>query len=87
MKKTKFWIIFLFFFILELFFYTWCRVQCVATGYEIAKLNKDYNKYITLKNNLKIELASLKSPNRITKIAKKYIGLDMPSSNKEVILP
>ncbi len=74
-------------FISELFIYTWCRIQCVKTGYEISKETDKNLKLITLQRNLKIEIARLKSPLRIAKIATKQLGLIMPKSGQVIIIP
>jgi len=74
-------------FISELYIYTWCRVQCVKTGYEISKETDKNIKLMALQKNLKIEIARLKSPKRITKIATQQLGLIMPKSEQVVIIP
>ena len=71
----------------ELFFYTWCRVQCVRTGYEITQVRNQYLKLNTVQYNLKIEIARLKSPERIVKKAKEELGLVMPTTKQMVIMP
>ena len=74
-------------FISELFVYTWCRIQCVKTGYETSKEMDNNLKLTTLQRNLKIEIARLKSPPRIAKIATKQLGLIMPKSGQVIIIP
>jgi len=74
-------------FILELFFYTWCRVQTVRLGYEISSEMNQQQKLISYQNNLKIELARLKSPERIADIAREQLGMIMPTSEKTILLP
>ena len=86
-KKTGIWIIFMAVFIAELFLYTWCRVNYIDVGYEISEENKKQNELIALQNNLKIELASLKSPERISKIAKDQLGLKAPTKSQTIIIP
>jgi cell division protein FtsL len=86
-KKTGIWIIFMVVFISELFLYTWCRVNCIDVGYEISKETKKQDELIALQNNLKIELASLKSPERISKIAKDQLGLNTPTKSQTIIIP
>jgi cell division protein FtsL len=86
-KLIGMWMVFLLIFIAELLFYTWSRVQCVQIGYEITKQNAINRKRTTLQNNLKIELARLKSPERISKIATAQLGLVMPKSNQTIIMP
>ena len=87
LKELGFWIILLLFFISELFLYTWCRVQCVAIGYEISKIAYLQKEITALRNNLKIELASLKSPARIAEIAKSRLGLTMPTPEQLILIP
>ena len=40
-----------------------------------------------MQKNLKIELARLKSPERIAKIAETKLGLVMPSAKQTIIIP
>ena len=74
-------------FIAELLFYTWCRVQCVQTRYEISELKVRQQRLIAHQDGLKIELARLKSPKRIAKIAKQQLGLIAPTSKQLIIIP
>jgi cell division protein FtsL len=85
--KTGIWIIFMAVFIAELFLYTWCRVNCIDVGYDISRETKKQNELIALQNNLKIELASLKSPERISKIAKDQLGLNAPTKSQTIVIP
>ena len=92
-KKTRdfkligIWIIFMSFFIAELFLYTWCRVQNVNIGYEISREKRDRRHFITLQSKLKIELAHLKSPDRLAGIAKEQLGLATPGPEQIVTIP
>ena len=81
------WIVLMVVFIAELFLYTWCRVNCIGVGYEISKATQEQQELIALQNNLKIELASLKSPERLAKIAKDQLGLIVPSKDQTIVLP
>ena len=74
-------------FIAELLFYTWCRVQSIQTRYEISELKVRQKQLVTHQDNLKIELARLKSPKRIAKIAKQQLGLSAPTNKQLVIIP
>ncbi|QTA84053.1 septum formation initiator family protein [Desulfonema magnum] len=87
LKTMGVWGIIMLIFIAQLLFYTWCRVQCVQVGYEITKETDNHQKLITLQNKLKIELARLKSPERIAKIAKNELGLATPTPEQMVIIP
>ena len=81
-KITGIWIIFMAVFIAELFLYTWCRVNYIDVGYEISKETKKQHELTALQNNLKIELASLKSPVpwRRSPIQVNYLGSPHHSS-------
>ena len=74
-------------FIAELLVYTWVRVQCVRVGYEISSLNKEQQRLSELQANLRVELARLKAPQRITKIAQEKLGLTLPAPRQIVVMP
>ncbi|OQX15590.1 MAG: hypothetical protein BWK80_40820 [Desulfobacteraceae bacterium IS3] len=86
-KKTAIWAVLMTVFFGQMLFYTWCRVQCVQAGYEISKETDRHRKLIALQNNLKIEFARLKSPERIANIAKYELGLKPPAPEQIIILP
>ena len=80
------WMIVLSLFLSELLIYTWARVQCVNVGYEI---NIETRKNIDLKavkKNIQIELARLKSPERISKIAKERLNLATPTPEQVIVV-
>jgi cell division protein FtsL len=79
-------LIFMFVFIAELLFYTWCRVQCVRTRYEITEQTAERQQLLALQDNLKIELARLRSPQRIAKIAKNQFGLMTPTLKQTIVI-
>jgi cell division protein FtsL len=87
MKITGIWIVFMAVFISELFLYTWCRVNCIGVGYEISKETQKQHELVAFQTNLKIELASLKSPERIAKIAKNQLGLVTPTQKQTIVIP
>jgi cell division protein FtsL len=80
-------IIFMAIFLGELLFFTWCRVQAIGTGYEISKETQRHQDLIDFQNNLKVELARLKSPERIAKIARNQLGLITPTPEQMIIIP
>jgi cell division protein FtsL len=86
-KMTGVWIFILALFMGELLFYTWCRVQCVQVGIAISAERRKAEELNTLRNSLKIELARLKAPERISYIARKKLGLDMPEPSKTIMVP
>jgi cell division protein FtsL len=86
-NATVILIIFMTVFLTQLLFFTWCRVQTIVTGYEISKETQRHQDLINFQNNLKVELARLKSPERIAKIAKNQLGLITPTQEQMIIIP
>lgn len=74
-------------FLSELLFYTWCRVQYTRTGYEISKELKHQRHLAGQQQQLQIELARLKTPSRIARIAWEKLNLVMPQAQQTVYLP
>ena len=74
-------------FVLELLFYTWCRVQFVNIGYQLNEETRRHQQLLKLQSNLKIELALLKSPARIAEIARTRLGLKIPDAKQTIVLP
>jgi cell division protein FtsL len=81
------WLSLLCVFIAELLAYTWVRVQCVRVGYEISTLNKEQERLNELQANFKVELARLKAPQRITRIAREKLGLTLPAPEQMKVMP
>jgi cell division protein FtsL len=84
---TGLWIVLMAFFFVEALFYAWCRVQCVNAGYGIDRQTRRHQALLKERNTMKIELARLKSPERIETIARTRLGLVMPDGQQMVILP
>lgn len=70
----------------ELFFYTWCRVQCTQKAYAIATQEGQYRKQLRLQRELKTELARLTSPGLIESRARQ-LGMITPHPSQMVTLP
>ncbi len=81
------WLTIMVLFIAELFFYTWCRVHYTQVGYDISDEADEQRSLLALQQNLKIELARLKSPERIEKIARQRLGLMTPTEEQIIIVP
>jgi len=79
------WLVIMIVFIVELFAYTWCRVQCVRLGYEIATETRIYEAQRTIRKNLAIELARLKAPKRIEALGRQ-LGLAPPATRQIVVM-
>ena len=76
-RRTGVWIVLLIICLVELLGYTWFRVQHVRTGYEIGQLTGENRRLKEQQNILRAELARLKSPARLVRIAGK-LGLKRP---------
>ena len=85
-KTMWVWIFILLIFMGEMMFYTWCRVQCIRTGYAINEELERHKRFTAIQNRLTIEAARLKSPDRISAIAGKEGKLIMPRPDQVVIV-
>ena len=86
-KTLAIWLVLMGLFIGELLFYTWCRVQYVQVKYDISRAIRRQQQLIALQDNLKIEQANLKSPQRIATIARDQLGMIKPTSKHMVMIP
>ncbi len=81
------WIFIMAIFITELLVYTWSRLQCIQAGYGISNETGKHKELIAIQKNLKIELARLKSPKRISKIARERLDMAPPSPEQIISIP
>ena len=86
-KQVLLWALVLLVGVAEMLFYTWCRVQCVRTGYLIAHESRRQQELIRFQNNLNIELARLKAPENISRMAREKLFLAMPEPQQIVVVP
>ncbi len=86
-RVTWSWVMILGLFIAELLFSAYCRVQCVQVGIAISSERNKQNELAALQNSLKIELARLKAPERISIIARKNLGMGMPDPAQIRLVP
>jgi cell division protein FtsL len=80
------WVLLIVVFMAELLVYSWCRVQYVHTGYEITEARQKGQVLIALQDELKVEEAHLRSPERIRDIAEKR-GLRIPDPRRVFVMP
>jgi cell division protein FtsL len=66
----------------ELFVFTWSRVQCRSTAYELTRKQDEHNRLLSLEKKLRIERAHLMAPDRISALASRNLGLQMPEQNQ-----
>ncbi|MFP4038941.1 MAG: hypothetical protein ACLFS7_00245 [Desulfosudaceae bacterium] len=81
------WIVVLMLFLTESFLYAWCQVQCVRLRYEISRTKGTAASLASQRKTLRIQLAELKSPVRIMRLAENELGLVMPETNQFVVMP
>lgn len=67
-------------------FYLWSRLEVVRLGYEIAKANKERESLMDDNRRFKLEILSLKSPQRIEAIALDRLGLVYPKGEQVIIV-
>lgn len=84
---TSLWILVMVMFFVQALLYAWCRVQCVNAGYGIDQEIRRRQTLLKERNTLRIELARLKSPERIETIARTRLKLAMPDAQQIVRLP
>ena len=70
----------------ELFFYTWFHVQSVHMGYKITSQLKQEKKLGVIQEKLRLELAQLRTPERIIKIASEQLGLVLPDTEQVIVV-
>jgi cell division protein FtsL len=74
-------------FMAELLFSAWCRDKSRIIDSDILKQTKKAEKLAAMQDKLKIEMARLKSPRRISKIARDRLGLITPTPEQTIVLP
>jgi len=85
--KECLWLMSLGFFCLLIFlFLTWQHFQVIRDGYDSEVLKKEVTQLSEENDQLTLERASLRSPQRIDLIARKKLGLCAPAHNQIVVL-
>jgi hypothetical protein len=85
-RNTVVWLTIIGLFVMELFAYTWCRVECTRVGYDIENELRLRQRQTSARKNLTIELARLKSPGRIERLAG-ALGLMPPTTGQIKVIP
>jgi cell division protein FtsL len=57
----------------------WTRQRTIDCGYRISRANREHVRLVEINRRLEIELALLKSPQRITRIATRRLGMRPPA--------
>jgi cell division protein FtsL len=82
----KYLIVLLAFFVPGVLVYIWLHVQTVTLSYDIATAQKQKRELSEMNKKLRIQLANLKSPERIEGIALTKLGLRPPEKGQIEIL-
>jgi cell division protein FtsL len=67
--------------------FVWSRLEVLQTGYSLSRANQVYENLVKESQCLRVEVASLKSPSRIEKLAKEKLGLINPTQGKIIFIP
>jgi len=68
------------------FGYVWCRVQVVELGYQLSDIHGLHTRLLNDNKKLHLELARLKAPERVQRIAIEQLGLKQPTKDQIVVL-
>ncbi|MBW2039308.1 MAG: cell division protein FtsL [Deltaproteobacteria bacterium] len=72
--------------ILSIIFYVWTRVQVVQFGYEISSALNEKEAAIIAHNELKLEIATLRSAQQVEREAREKLGMDLPRKDQLIII-
>jgi cell division protein FtsL len=67
--------------------HVWLRLQVVHLGYVLSTTSKLQNQLEQEQRELKVELATLTSPDRLEAMARKRLGLAAPEKGQVIVLP
>ncbi|MDY6854336.1 MAG: cell division protein FtsL [Thermodesulfobacteriota bacterium] len=67
-------------------FCVWSHIQVINLGYEISQANTKSKELLQLNKKLKLEIATLTSPNRVEGIAKSKLRLISPKPDQLFIM-
>jgi cell division protein FtsL len=67
--------------------HVWLRLQVVQVGYVLSTSSKLQNRLEQENRELKIELATMTSPERLESLARRRLGLRPPEKGQVIVLP
>ena len=67
-------------------FYVWSRVEVVRLNYAILEASKEERKFFMHHERLKVELAKLLTPSRLSSLAKNKLNLKDPSHRQIIYM-
>lgn len=87
-KRQLFFIVcMLFLFMLSGIGYVWSNFERTQIGYDMSQLKSKELSLKEVNTKLRLELASLKSPQNLEAVALRKLGLKQPSAEQIVVLP
>jgi cell division protein FtsL len=73
--------------IVAVLLHVWLRLQVVRMGYVLSTSTKLHSRLEQENRELKIELATLTSPDRLETLARQRLGLGAPEKGQVIVLP
>lgn len=67
--------------------HVWLRLQVVHMGYVLSSASKLQSRLEQENRELKIELATMTSPDRLESLARRRLGLVAPEKGQVIVLP
>jgi len=67
--------------------HVWLRLQVVRMGYVLSTTSKLHSRLEQENRELKVELATLMSPDRLEAMARQRLGLSAPEKGQVIVLP
>lgn len=67
--------------------HVWLRLQVVRMGYVLSTTSKLQSRLEQENRELKIELATMTSPDRLESLARRRLGLKQPEKGQVIVLP
>jgi cell division protein FtsL len=83
---VKYLFLLLTFFVPGVLVFIWLHVQTMNLSYDIARAQKQKRELTEINKKLRIQLANMKSPQRIEEIALTQLGLRLPEKGQIEIL-
>lgn len=86
LKPILFFSLFLLFLIGSSLFYVWSRIQVIQYGYEISRALKEERNLREINKRLRLEVAMLRSYERIEKVATEELKMVKPKPDQVIII-
>lgn len=74
------------FLVLVLLFSAWQHFELLRNGYRIEQMQEERARELEINRHLRLEIATLKSPKRIERIATEQLGLVAPGVDQAIVL-